>query len=364
MHRYFNAILLAALLASPAAPCLAAHPSAVPVSESIVGNDRLPDRDLRLGTVTVHPDIVYSSIPGYRPLLLDLYLPAGNGRHPLVVFVHGGSWTSGTKRATGHYADFPGVLARLAARGFTVASVDYRLSSEAKYPAALQDIKASIRYLRANANRFGIDRNRVAVWGASAGAHLAAMAALTGDDASLEPAYRSDPGQSDRVQAFVGWYGPYDIPAVFSQAMAAAPAAGTPTSPEEAAESTGPLNFFGCTMQGCPPGVLESASPVNFVDKNDPPALLIHGTADATVSQDQSIGLYNRLKNAGIRADLLLIDRVGHSWTGPGRKATTAASRQALDATFDWLARTISKGTQGTSPNRIRIRDRYDHLKN
>lgn len=344
MHRFVKSILLAALLTSPSVPCLAAHPSAVPVSALIVGADRLPEHNVLLGKVTVHPDIVYSSIPGYRPLLLDLYMPAGNSHHPLVLFVHGGSWTSGTKRATGHYSDFPGVLARLAARGFTVASVDYRLSSEAIYPAALQDIKASIRFLRANASRFGIDRNRVAVWGASAGAHLAAMTAMTGDDASLEPAYRSDPDQSDRVQAFVGWYGPYDIPAAFSQAMAAAPAAGTPMSPEEAAESTGPMSFFGCTPQGCPPGVLESASPVNFVDKNDPPALLIHGTADATVSQDQSIGLYNGLKNAGVRAELLLIDHAGHSWTCADRKSTTAASRKALATTFDWLKRTLRQG--------------------
>jgi len=250
----------------------------------------------------------------------------------------------GSKRATGHFSNFPGVLAALARRGYTVASIDYRLSSEAKYPAAVQDVKAAIRFLRANAERYGIDKDRVAVWGASAGAHLAAMAALTGDDATLEPGNRSNPDQSDRVQAFVGWYGPYEMQSMFKLAMASAPAAGTTMTPEDAAEAMGPMIFFGCTNEGCPPGMLEKASPINFVDKNDPPTLLIHGTADKTVPSEQSVELFNSLKASGVKADLHLIDNAGHSWTGPNQKATAAASRTAIAITADWLEKVLKSG--------------------
>ncbi len=343
MHRIAKTLLLSTLLASASTPCMALRPTPIKVSGQIVADDRLPRPSLSLGNVTILTDVTYGSIPGYRPMLLDLYLPAGKGPHPLVVYVHGGSWTSGSKRVTGHFSDFPGLLATLAGKGFAVASVDYRLSSEAKFPAAIQDVKAAIRFLRANSGKFSIDRNRVALWGASAGAHLAAMAAVTGDDPAFETADRSNADQSDRIQAFVGWYGPYDMAAMFRQAMSSPAPSATTMTPEAAAEASGPLNFFGCTTEGCPPGVLEKGSPTTWIDRDDPPALLIHGTADATVSPDQSIAYYNRLKAAGVKADLLLIDRADHSWSGPDRKSTVAASRKAVVATFEWLDKMLLK---------------------
>ncbi|HWQ25978.1 MAG TPA: alpha/beta fold hydrolase [Chlorobaculum sp.] len=344
MYRNAKTIALTIMLCALASPNLTARPAAIPVSKSGVTADRLPKSKIHLGKVTVTTDIAYSTLPGFRPLLLDVYAPEGKGPRPLVVYVHGGHWTNGSKRTTACFSDFPGVLAELARRGFTVASIDYRLSSEARYPASLQDIKAAIRFLRANASRYGIDRHRVAVWGASAGAHLAALAALTGDESAFEPADRSNPDQSDCVQAFVGWYGPYNMPLIFKYAMANAPAPGTPMTPEEASEATGPMNFFGCTMEGCPPGVLENASPITHVDKNDPPALLIHGTADASVPSEQSVELYNGLKASGVKADLLLIDNAGHNWTGQNQQATAAASRKAVGVTFSWLEKVLKNG--------------------
>lgn len=334
--------MFATLIATTPLPCLAGtKPAPIPISKTIGGADRLPRRTVSIGDVTVYPDLVYSTVPGFRPLLLDLYLPPGKGRRPLVVFVHGGSWTFGSKRLTGHYADFPGVLASLARRGFAVASIDYRLSGEAKFPAALEDVKSAIRYLRSNADHFGIDRNRVALWGASAGAHLAAMAALTGDDPAFKPSDRENSGQSDRVQALVGWYGPYDMSSMFNQATMTSYASESALTPELSAETTGPFDFFGCTPQGCPPGTLEQASPVTYIDRNDPPTLLIHGNDDTSVPPGQSVDFHNRLKAAGVSADLLLIERAGHSWSCAEETETASASRKALAATFEWLGKTL-----------------------
>ena len=337
--RSVKTLALALLLGLPAnsAALARAYEPPIEVSASAVTSDALPPASIRLGKVTVTPDITYSTVPGYRPMLLDLYRPAGKDARPLVIFLHGGSWTTGSKRASGHFADFPAVLASLAERGFVVASVEYRLSGEARFPAALNDIKAAIRFLRANAAKYGIDPNRVAVWGASAGAHLAAMTAFTGDDLDFSQPGIEHAEQSDRAQAFVGWYGPYDMSAVLLQSTA------TP-SPADAAvaiDVPGPSRFFGCRADGCPPGVIEQASPINFVDKNDPPTLLIHGSADTAVPASHSKALEERLKAAGVRSKLVIIDGVNHEWSGQELQTTAKASRKAIAETFDWLEKTM-----------------------
>jgi acetyl esterase/lipase len=344
MNKSLCAITLSLLFAIPATHRLEAAPPIIPVSLHRIDTDQLPAARIRIGNVTVTPDITCSTLPGYRPILLDLYRPDGGTARPLVIYLHGGSWTEGSKRATGHFSDFPGLLAGLAQRGFVVASLDYRLSSEARYPAAINDIKAAIRYLRANAKRYGIDPDRIAVWGASAGAHLAAMAAFTGDDLDFEQPGMANAEQSDRVQAFVGWYGPYDLGSMFRQNVSASGA-----SPEQ----TGPLGFFGCSAQGCPPGVIEQASPVTHVDAGDPPTLLIHGTSDTTVPAEQSRKLNERLLASGVSTTLILIEGVRHDWVGNDHQATIAASGQAVTATFDWLEQTmLKKRDAGKNSNR------------
>ncbi|WP_416465022.1 alpha/beta fold hydrolase [Sphingomonas sp. VDB2] len=315
MLRRITLSLGLALLAAQG-PLLAQPPSPATAPEPALG-DPMPDRILTLANgVTVNADIVYSVIPGYRPITLDLYRPsAASGPLPLVLYIHGGGWANGHTRQSGAFSDFPAVLADLSARGYIVASLEYRLSKEAPFPAAIDDVRTAIRFLRANAARFGLDGGKVAVWGGSAGGQLAALAALqcgsapTGED-------KSNPGQSDCVQAGAGWYGVYDF-ATMPQAIAGAENA-----------------YLDCVKPDCPADRVRAASPAAHVDAKDPPMLLIHGTDDKVVPAAQSQQLAATLKAAHVPVTLEIIPGVGHSWIGADAAATRAASLRALDLTF------------------------------
>ncbi len=179
----------------------------------------MPERRVELTDATVLADVTYPTIEGFRPLRLDLYQPKSMNKMaslPLVVFAQGCGWTIGQKRGTGDFLDFPGVLAGLAKRGYAVASLEYRLSSEALFPGAVQDIKAAIRFLRASASRYGINPKQIALWGSSAGSHLTGMAAVSCNVAALVPQDKTHSNVSDCIQGFVGWYSPYDLNALLS----------------------------------------------------------------------------------------------------------------------------------------------------
>ncbi len=150
------------------------------VADQLVPRDPLPERVICWGDgSTIMTDVVYSTIPGYRPLHLDLYRASADAApRPLVVFVHGGGWWAGNQRAASAFLDFPAVLATLAQRGYVVASIEYRLSGEASFPAQLLDLQEAVRFLRANAARVGIDPAKVVLWGMSAGAQVAALDAV------------------------------------------------------------------------------------------------------------------------------------------------------------------------------------------
>jgi acetyl esterase/lipase len=160
------------------------------IGTKAVLEDRYPERRIAFpGGVTGLPDLTYSTLSGFRPLTLDLYLPASppSGGAPVIIYVHGGGWTSGHTRHSGAFENWPGVLASLAGRGYVVASLNYRLSAEAPSPAAEQDIKSAVRWLRANAARFSVDKRRIGIWGGSAGGQLAALAGTSCGVSALEP---------------------------------------------------------------------------------------------------------------------------------------------------------------------------------
>jgi acetyl esterase/lipase len=269
--------------------------------------------------VTGIPAITYSQPLHYRPLTLDVYMPAhSNGKLPLIVYVHGGAWVTGTPRGKTVLGGWPQILAALSARGYVVAAVSYRLDGEAHFPAAILDVKTAIRFLRKNAARFGLDPARAAVWGPSAGGQLAALAAVSCGVTAFETS--SDSDVSDCVQGGVSWFGVHNFATV--------------PVPKG---NTGPAPYLGCPKFQCSKDKLAFGSPVTYVDPSDPPMLLIHGLADTLVAVSQTREFEASLRAAHVPVDMLLIPDVDHGFIGKTDAISRAATEQALLKTFGFF---------------------------
>ncbi|MCT7353053.1 alpha/beta hydrolase [Streptomyces sp. 15-116A] len=234
--------------------------------------------------------VPYAEIDGGRPLELDLWRPEGDetGPLPLVLYVHGGAWRRGRRDDLGmrtrHWKPRP--FARIAAEGFAVACVDYRLSGEATFPAPLDDLRAALRWLALRSAELGVDTARTVVWGESAGGHLASLLALTHTDPALAGA--------------VIWYGPSDL---------TRPRGGfTPENPE-----TPEARMLGAAPAAAPERARE-ASPVAQVRPVAPPFLLVHGEQDTMVDCSHSRSLAAALEQAGADAELWTVDGADHGW--------------------------------------------------
>jgi len=316
--------LAVALLATVSAHSPAGEPPPLPdftVSDRLMPVDPMPERQTHWshGAVTL-TDVVYSTITGFRPLHLDLYRQTGVAApRPLIVFVHGGGWAYSNPRAGAGFRDFPVVLANLAERGYVVASIAYRLSGEASFPAQLEDLQAAIRFLRGNAERFGIDGAQVGLWGMSAGAQLAALNAVNCATGTC-------------VQGFVGWFGAYDIA----------------TYARDQRDDTNVRALFRCGAVACAAEVVDRASPIRYADGTDPPALLIHGQDDTNARSSQSERFAQQLRAAGSTAELVLIPGVQHGFIGPTEAATKDALHLALTATFDFFDHVLKESPAAT----------------
>jgi acetyl esterase/lipase len=230
-------------------------------------------------------DITYCR-PGGVAQKLDLYPPANlaaQPKFPLVVYMHGGSWESGDKAA-------PEVLkyiSLLSSHNYVIASVNYRLLPQYKFPAQVQDVKCAIRFLRANAAKYRIDNSKVAVIGESAGGYLAAFSAVTAENPQFKTAEYAQ--NSDKAQAAIDLFGPSDFTvgnALSSQAVAA-------------------RQF----ISGTDPA---TASVTHYVDAADPPFLIVHGEIDNVVPLDQSQRLYQKLRASNVPAQLIIVRNAGH----------------------------------------------------
>ncbi len=234
---------------------------------------------------------------------LDLYVPNGTTSPvPLIIWIHGGGWQSGDK-ALG--PNSPQV--RYARNGYAVASINYRLSGEATFPAQIFDCKAAIRWLRANAAQYNLDVTKFGVWGSSAGGHLASLVGTSNDVADLEGDVGGNLQQTSRVQAVGNWYGPTNFLLMDAQ-LKAQPNCGIgnhdlPNSPESL--------LIGCPIQTCP-AAAQRANPLIYASRDDPPFFIQHGTEDCTVPMGQSQILQNTLQNIEHDSILFLLQNAGH----------------------------------------------------
>ncbi|MDA0810454.1 MAG: alpha/beta hydrolase [Planctomycetota bacterium] len=247
--------------------------------------------DARAASPTVRKDIEFANVDGHS-LKLDLYLPADAKDVPLVVWIHGGGWSGGSKNGC--------PISWLTDDGYAVASISYRLTDKAIFPAQIHDCKAAIRWLRANAEKFGYSTAKVGVSGSSAGGHLAALVGTSGDVKELEGTVGGNLDQSSRVDAVVDFYGATDF------------VLRSKTQPHRANEKGSVVYRLLGGGADQKVELAKQASAAFHVTKDDPPFLVFHGSNDKTVLIDQSERINEVYTKAGLPIALHVLKGSGH----------------------------------------------------
>lgn len=269
--------------------------------------------------VRMERDLVY--VPdGDNAQRLDLYLPVATPEHPLplIVHIHGGGWSGGSK--------FPCPLLHLVGRGYALASVEYRFSQKAKFPAQIQDCQAALRWLRANSAKYHLNPEKVGVVGGSAGGHLSALVGMAGGKQAF-PEIGGHEDVSDQVTCVCNIYGPANFATVMQQAD----------------EDVNVRNVFPFNKPGDPYSALIGASlnsdrdktnavsPVHYASRDNPPMLILHGTHDALVPYAQSVELANTLKAQGVEVWLQTLPGSGHGGAAFGKPGITTLMQNFFD---------------------------------
>jgi acetyl esterase/lipase len=250
------------------------------------------------GTGKIERNVVYGKVDDVE-LKLDIYFPrqTGSNLSPVAMYVHGGGWEHGDK-ALGAGAL---IIHELVRRGYLVASINYRLAPQYKFPAQIEDAKCAVRFLRANAKKYRLDSNRIGVWGGSAGGHLVALLGLADVKAGFD-GVGGHAAESSKVHAVVDMFGPTDLTVARmgeKQRQLLAEVFGASDDKE---------------------GVLKRASPVTYIKKDAPPFLILQGEEDKLVAPEQSRVLDKRLKEAGVSSQLIMVKHAGHSFLPSGGK--------------------------------------------
>jgi acetyl esterase/lipase len=271
----------------------------------------------------VHRDLAYVT-NGHRLQKLDLYTPKSGRRLPVIISIHGGAFKFGSKNDM--------VPTEYLAQGYAIASIDYRLSGDALFPAQIQDCKAAVRWLRAHASEYSLDPTRFAAWGGSAGGHLAAMLGTTGGVKEFEVG--ENLSHSSAVQAVVDYFGPTD----FLQMDAHRLPDGDEHDPAGSPES----RLIGGPIQQNQAKTAK-ASPINYVTKDAPPFLICHGDRDRQVPHHQSELLAQALKRASVPVTFHTCVGDGH-----GRLMDPAVPKLTSEFLAKWLK--LGKNGRTTAP--------------
>lgn len=267
-------------------------------------------------------DVAYASVSAAQKL--DIYLPnTGTGPFPVIVSIHGGAFKSGDKNGPELASALKGLDG-----GYAVVSLNYRLSGEAIWPAQIHDVKAAVRFIRANAAKYQLNPDRIAAWGGSAGAHLAALLGTSGGVKELQNDSLGNAGVSDRVQAVVDMFGPINFLTMdeqFANAGVAGQVHNTADSPESA------LMGKQITLV---PGLVKQANPETYIDANDPPFFIQHGTADVMIPSQQSVDFAAALQKVlgTKKVSLELLAGAGHAGAAFFTDANIAKVMAFLDA--------------------------------
>lgn len=248
---------------------------------------------------TIIRNIVYAE-DGKTELLLDLYMPPAKKNPFLIVWIHGGAWRSGSKESPPL-----GMLPY----GYALASINYRLSEQASFPVPINDIKASIRFLRANAKKYGYRADKITVWGSSSGGHYAALVGTTNNDKELEGTIGEYFNESSSVQAIIDFYGPTDFLTILDQ-----------STPHGLSVRVPALRL----LLGKPveevPELARKASPVFQVDSTDPPLFIVHGDQDIQVPINQSLELMAAYKKNNLQVQIEIIPGAAHGGSAYDKK--------------------------------------------
>lgn len=263
--------------------------------------------------VIFEKDIEYAN-PDGQHLQLNLARPAQiEGRAPAILCIHGGGFRAGKREGWDERCR------KLAERGYVAATVTYRLAPKYQFPAAIYDVKAAVRWLRANADKYRIDPERIGVVGDSAGGHLVQFLGVTGGVAQFE-GDGGNPEFSSRVNCVVNYYGPSDLTRSYGKSV-------------DAAEVL-PLWLGGDATQERRRHIL--ASPLYWVTPEAAPTLLLHGTEDKYVAFEQAEWIHDRLKAAEVEVEILKLDGAGHGFRG-------ADAERAEGAMFEFFDRQLKR---------------------
>ncbi len=303
-------------------------------AERVIGQAKARDRDRNPSAKHLYKQVpdsvefikdVEFGRGGDQPLRLNIARPRKRGDKPLpaVVYVHGGGWMMHDKDDSW----FTDKILYLAGRGFFAVSINYRLSGEAPFPAAIEDCKCAVRFLRANSEKYGVNPDKIGAWGESAGGHLVLLMATADEKAGLEGKGGWEK-HSSRVQAVVSWYGPTDL------------RGGSGKTPGQKSKDN-PVGQFLGGPESEKKDLYALASPITHVSADDPPALFIHGAKDRGVRVTQSENMHKALQAKNVSSQLIVVEDGKHGFYSLGPEKT----KELYQNSTEFLTRVL-KGTE------------------